>query len=128
MTPLILEIIEQNKQSLKIEDRIYLDSMTKILKDWHGNFGLEDIGASIYIKWYIQFVRNLYSNYVDGEDDRMAMSDNYHFTDAFQNIIESIHKEREQSRFQILCKGAYKDYSGPNYCAWSITMALVETS
>ena len=63
MTPLILEIINENRSSLKEEERMYVDKMTAVLKDWHGNFGLEDTGASIYIKWYMQFVRNLYTNY-----------------------------------------------------------------
>lgn len=100
MTPLILEITNEMRLSfINDEERMYLDSMIKILKDWQGNFGLEEKGASIYMKWYMQFVRNLYWNYADNEDDRMAMSDNYHFSDAYQNIIESVHKEKERSRF-----------------------------
>ena len=59
----------------------------------------------------------------------MAFSDNYHFTDAFQNIIESILKEKEKSHFQILCEGSYPD-SAPqdlsNHCAYQIAMALLD--
>ena len=48
----------------------------------------------------------------DSEDDRMAFSDNYHFTDSFQRIITSVLEEKEQSRFQKICEGAHQTYTG----------------
>lgn len=57
----------------------------------------------------------------------MAFSDNYHFTDAYQNIITEIHSDQEKSHFQVICEDAYPKYSGRDFCAYSIAMALVET-
>lgn len=57
--------------------------MLKVLRNWHGSFDEESIGATIYTRWYIQFIRKLFSKYNTSEDERMAYSDSYHFTDAF---------------------------------------------
>lgn len=74
--------------------------MLKILRDWHGEFDEASIGATIYNRWFIQFIRKLFMRYEpDSEDDRMAFSDNYHFTDAFQRIVASVLDEGDQSRF-----------------------------
>ena len=63
----------------------------------------------------------------DNEEQRFAFSDNYHFTDAYQNLMTDVLEKKEESHFQILCKGAYEAYSGSNYCAYSVAMALVQT-
>jgi len=70
-----------------------------ILRNWQGSFDMDSLGATVYMRWYIQFIRNLYNNYADNEDDRMAFSDNYHFTDAFQRIISSVHDDKDKSHF-----------------------------
>ena len=57
----------------------------------------------------------------------MAFSDNYHFTDAYQNIVDSVLAKKEKSHYQVICEGAYASYTGKNYCAFSIAMAMVET-
>lgn len=101
--------------------------MLDILRNWKGSFDMESVGATIYMRWYIQFIRNLYFNYAESEDDRMAFSDNYHFTDAYQRIISSVLEQKEKSHFQLICQGAYPAYKGENYCANSIAMALLET-
>ena len=68
--------------------------MLTILRGWQGTFEETSIGATLYNRWFIQFVRKLYMKYEpDSEDDRMAFSDNYHFTDAFQRIIVSVLEE-----------------------------------
>lgn len=81
--------------------------MTKILKNWEGTFEETSVAASVYIRWYIQFVRSLFSKQVKDESQRMAYSDNYHFTDAYQNIITEIHSDQEKSHYQVICEEAY---------------------
>ena len=104
--------------------------MLDILRNWNGSFDEESIGATLYTRWYIQFIRSLYMKYQFEEDDRMAFSDNYHFTDAFQKIITSILDEKETSHFQIICEESYQTYpqgTEKNPCAYNIAMALLES-
>ena len=90
---------------------------------------MESIGATLYTRWYIQFIRNLYLKYDFQEEDRMAFSDNFHFTDAYQRIMRSILEEKENSHFQIICEGSYPE-SAPaslsNHCAYHIAMTLLD--
>lgn len=55
----------------------------------------------------------------------MAFSDNYHFTDAYQRLLTEVQSQKEDSHFQVICEGAYKDYKGKNHCAYSVAMALI---
>ena len=93
MTPKIVEIA-QRTQLASPQERQQLEEMLALMRDWRGSFDEQSVSASIYTRWYIQFVRKLFMKYEpDNEDDRLAFSDNYHFTDAFQRIITSVHEE-----------------------------------
>ena len=41
--------------------------------------------------------------------------------------MKSVHEEKGRSRFQKICRGAYPEYDGQNFCANSMSMALIET-
>ena len=60
------------------------------------------------------------------EDNRMAYSDSFAFTDVYQRMLTSIAEEKENSRFQIICSGYHEEYKGENHCAFNIAMALIE--
>ena len=128
MTPKIVQISESVASQLTQGQQADLEQMLTILRGWQGSFDEASIGATLYNRWFIQFIRKLYMKYEpDSEDDRMAFSDMYHFTDAFQRIIVSVLEEGDQSRFQTICEGAHASYSGSNHCAYGIAMALVES-
>ena len=100
MTPKIVQICHSIAPQLTARQQNDLEQMLAILKEWEGSFDEASIGATLYNRWFIQFIRKLYMRYApDSEDDRMALSDNYHFTDAFQNIITSVLEESQNSRF-----------------------------
>ena len=60
-----------------------MEPMIEILQNWQGSFDEKSIGASLYMKWYIQFIRSLFIKFSSDEDDRMALTDHFHFTDVF---------------------------------------------
>lgn len=101
--------------------------MTELLQDWDGSFDLESVAATVYNRWYIQFLRSLFHKYSDDEEQRMLFSGTYHFTDTFYRLVTSVRDEGESSRYQVLCEGAHDNYSGRNPCAFNLAMALVET-
>ena len=130
VTPKLVQICQTDAKGLiPSQSQADLDKMLGILSDWPGSFDMDSVAATLYTRWYIQFIRNLYLRYGFTEEDRMAFSDNYHFTDAFQNIIESILVEKEKSHFQIICEGSYPDNAPKglsNHCAYQIAMALLD--
>ena len=128
MNPKIIDITQEVLHHLNDAQKKDLEEMLEILRPWEGSFDKESVGASVYQRWYIQFTRNLFNK--QGEPDeyqRMAYFDNPHDFDAFQRILTSVHEEKDASRFQIICEGAYENYSGRNFCAFSAAMALLET-
>ena len=85
MKPKIIAIAREVSHHLTKEQKVDLEKMIDILTPWEGSFDGESIAASLYMKWYIQFERSLYVKQFgkEAEKDRMAISNNYHFTDAF---------------------------------------------
>ena len=103
--------------------------MTALLNGWNGSHDLKSIAATVYTRWYFRFILSLFHNYSDDVDDRLSFVGNYHFTDAYQNILKSIDEEGSKSRFQTICRGAY-DVShldlGGNVCAYNLARSLLE--
>lgn len=126
-TALMLELSASASHHLTAEQKSDLKEMTELLQQWDGSFDLESVSATVYNKWYIQFLRSLFHNYSDDEDQRMLFSGTYHFMDTFYRLVTSVRDEGESSRYQVLCEGAHKEYSGRNPCAFNLAMALVET-
>jgi len=80
------------------------------------------------MRFYIQFIRNLFYKYAPNDEaQRLAFSDNYHFTDTYQNLLTDIHELKHKSHYQVLCESTYEHFSGRNSCAYSVAMALVQT-
>lgn len=67
MTPKIIEIADRVVHHLTENEKQDVQQMTKILKDWEGTFEETSVAASVYIRWYIQFVRSLFSKQVSDE-------------------------------------------------------------
>ena len=64
VTPKVVEICENDaKDLIPKESQADLEQMLDILRNWHGTFDMESIGATLYTRWYIQFIRNLYLKY-----------------------------------------------------------------
>lgn len=104
VTPMIVTIVEEvmagdDGALLTLQQKQDLEAMLNVLRNWRGSFDEESIGATVYTRWYIQFIRKLFTQYQASEDERMAYADNYHFTDAYMIIIESVLKEKKASRF-----------------------------
>ena len=101
--------------------------MYKVLKDWNGSFDMDSVAATVYQKWYMQFLLSLFHSYSDNVDDRLSFTGNYHFKDSFQFMIEDILENKSKSRYQPICKGAYPSYNGDDHCGYNIAKALLET-
>ena len=44
----------------------------------------------------------------------------------YEQMLESVYKEEEKSRYQKFCKNAKKSYIGENYCAYNVAEALIK--
>lgn len=100
VAPKIVEICQNDGKQLVPQSKVAeLEQMLGILAEWNGSFDEDSIAATVYTRWYIQFIRNLFLKYDFSEEDRMAFSDNYHYTDAFQKIIASVLEEKGESHF-----------------------------
>ena len=76
-----------------------IKEMYKVLKDWNGSFDMDSVAATVYQKWYMQFLLSLFHNYSDNVDDRLSFTGNYHFKDSFQFMIEDILENKSKSRY-----------------------------
>ena len=57
----------------------------------------------------------------------MLFSDNYAFQQTYQRIVLEADSLGAESRFQVICKGAYDlEYKGDNSCAYNVARALVD--
>ena len=83
LTPKIVDIIRGHKDELTSNQLKELAPVLSILEAWNGSFDETSVAASIYMKWYIQFTRSLFIKYIDSEDDRLALVDNWEFPDAY---------------------------------------------
>lgn len=97
ITPKVLEIIKGAKKDLTADQVKSVDEMVAILSGWDGSFDLESVPATLYTRWKIQFYRNLFAKYLDDESQRMALGENYHFTDTYQRLVTGVLAEKEES-------------------------------
>ena len=57
----------------------------------------------------------------------MLFSDNYAFQQTYQRIILEADSLGAESRFQVICQGAYdSEYKGDNSCAYNVARTLVD--
>jgi len=56
----------------------------------------------------------------------MLFSDNYAFQQTLQRILLEADSIGSDSRFQVICEGAHKEYTGDNPCAYNVAKALVD--
>ena len=115
------------KESLTSEQDKSVDEMVAILRNWNGSFDMDSVAATLYIRWKIQFYRNLFCKYIDDESQRMALGGNYHFTDTYLRLVDGVLADKEQSHWQVVCEDAYPAFKGKNACAYNMAMALVES-
>ena len=55
---------------------------------------------------------SFFAEYAFDDEDRMAMSDGYAFFDFWRRLTDDVKTNGAESRYQKLCKGAHKEYSG----------------
>ena len=105
-----------------------MKEMSSILENWEGLYDETSIAATVYTRWYFRFLLSLFHQYSDDVDDRLSFTGNYHFTDAYQNILNSILQEGAKSRFQPICKGAFETPIEANgdHCSYNVAMAMLE--
>lgn len=128
MTPKILDIVKDVEHHLTEPQRKSIQKLTEILSGWKGTFEKESVAATVYMRFHIQFLRNLFYKYApDDEAQRFAFSDSYHFTDTYQILLTDVHELKDQSHYQVLCDSTYENFSGRNFCAYNVAMALVQT-
>ena len=53
--------------------------------------------------------------------------DNYAFFDFYQRLIVVIAEGSESSKYNRLCKGAFKDYEGTENCAHNMARSFLQT-
>ena len=87
ITPRIIKIASEVTQYLSKDQNVSLEEMLEILAVWNASFDKKSVGASVYTRWSIQFYRSLFHKYTANEEQRMAYSDNYHWSDTTQRMI-----------------------------------------
>lgn len=95
-TPVIFAIAAEEYQDLAKEQKEKISKLAAITKDWQGSFEETSIAAPVYTRFYIQFLRLLFTKQAgEDENQRMAFSDHYGFTDSYQRLLNDVKAKKE---------------------------------
>ena len=90
MRPTVVKLAESMRSQLSQEDQKHLTTALDIYRDWNGDMTEESVAASVHMHYMLAFHKSLFHKQVPGEDmeeERMLISDNYPFIQAYQRLL-----------------------------------------
>ena len=121
---MMVKIAQTARSELK-EDQIKdLEMMTKLMDNWNGSMDMESVAATVYTFIFNDFQMSLFHAYNENKTDRLIFLEGYPQTEFLLSLIKSLATEGTNSKYLNLCKEAYPEYTGKNYCGYNMAMAF----
>ena len=89
---------------------------------------VESVAATVYEFTIIEFKKSLFHEY-ESEDirERLAFLDWYLSNEFLLTHLRSVAEEGSESKYQNLCRSAYPEYTGENFCGYNLALAFINT-
>ena len=125
--PAMIAIAQSVASELTADQIADLHSMTSVLADWDCEMSEESVQATVYQFTLGEIQASLFHAYEKDLKARIMYTESrVEFAEFTMTFLKSVAEKGADSKYQILCKEAYPEYTGPNTCEYNIARSFVK--